>query len=58
MVQGRNILVTGGGGYFGHKLGNELKKMGAVVVLFDISWSLDDVVYEQMQIISGTTYRR
>ena len=47
-VQGRKILVTGGG-YFGHKLGNELKKMGAVVVLFDISWPLDDVVYEQME---------
>ena len=49
MVQGRKILVTGGGGYFGHKLGNELKKLGAVVVLFDISWPLDDVVYEQME---------
>ena len=35
MFQGRKILVTGGGGYFGHKLGNELKKMGAVVVLND-----------------------
>ena len=31
MVQGRKILVTGGGGYFGYKLGNELKKMGTVV---------------------------
>ena len=30
MVQGRKILGTGGGGYFGHKLGNELKKMGTV----------------------------
>ena len=45
MVQGRKIFVTGGGGgYFGHKLGNQLKKMEAVVVLFDISWPLDDVV--------------
>ena len=34
--KGRNILVTGGRGCFGHKLRNELKKMGAVVVLFDI----------------------
>ncbi|XP_066026724.1 short-chain dehydrogenase/reductase family 42E member 1-like isoform X2 [Pocillopora verrucosa] len=53
MVQGRKILVTGGGGYFGHKLGNELKKLGAVVVLFDISWPLDDVVYEQMECFQG-----
>ena len=30
MVQGRKILGTGGGGYFGHKLGNELKNMGTV----------------------------
>ena len=44
MVQGKKILVTGGGGYFGQKLGNELKKLEAVVVLFDISWPLDDVV--------------
>ena len=36
MFQGRKILVTGGRGYFGHKLRNELKNMGAVVVLFDI----------------------
>ena len=49
MVQGKKILVTGRGGYFGQKLGNELKKLGAVVVLFDISWPLDDVVYEQME---------
>ena len=34
--KGRNILVTGGRGCFGFKLRNELKKMGAVVVLFDI----------------------
>ena len=49
MFQGKKILVTGGGGYFGHKLGNELKKMGAVVVLFDISRPLDEVVNEQME---------
>ena len=35
--KGRNVLVTGGRGCFVHKLRNELKKMGAVVVLFDIS---------------------
>ena len=32
------MLITGGGGYFGHKLGNELKEQGADVVLFDIAW--------------------
>ena len=32
----RKIRVTGGKGYFGHKLRDELKNMGAVVVLFDI----------------------
>ena len=49
MFQGRKILVTEGGGYFGHKLGNELKKMGTVVVLNDISRPLDEVVNEQME---------
>ena len=53
MFQGKKILVTGGGGYFGHKLGNELKKMGAVVVLFDISRPLDEVVNEQMELKLG-----
>ena len=43
MFQGRKILVTGGGGgHFGHKVGSELKKMGAVVVLNDISRPLDE----------------
>ena len=46
--------MTGGGGeHFGHKLGSELKKMGAVVVLNDISWPLDEVVNEQMECFSG-----
>ena len=53
MFQGKKILVTGGGGYFGHKLGNELKKMGAVVVFNDISRPLDEVVNEQMVCFSG-----
>ena len=53
MFQGRKILVTGGGGHFGHKLGSELKKMGAVVVLNDISRPLDEVVNEQMECFSG-----
>ena len=54
MFQRRKILVTGGGGgHFGHKLGSELKKMGAVVVLNDISRPLDEVVNEQMECFSG-----
>ena len=53
MFQGKKILVTGGGGYFGHKLGNELKKMGAVVVFNDISRPLDEVVNEQVVCFSG-----
>ena len=53
MFQGRKILATGGGQYFGHKLGNELKKMGAVVVLFNISRPLDEVVNEQMELKLG-----
>ena len=32
----KKVLLTGGGGYFGHKLGNELKMQGAKVVLFDL----------------------
>ena len=27
MFQGKKILVTGGEGYFGHKLGNELDEV-------------------------------
>ena len=57
MFQGRKILVTGGGGgHFGHKLGSELKKMGAVVVLNDISRPLDEVVNEQMECFSGDPF--
>ena len=58
MFQGRKILVTGGGGYFNHKLGNELKKMGAVVVLFDISRPLDEVVNEQMECLHEDLTRK
>ena len=51
MFQGRKILVTGGGGgHFGRKVGSELKKMGAVVVLNDISRLLDEVVNEQWSV--------
>ena len=49
---------TGGGGYFNHKLGNELKKMGAVVVLFDISRPLDEVVNEQMECLHEDLTRK
>ena len=48
MFQGRKILMTGERGNFGHKLGSELKKMGAVVVLNDNSRPLDEVINEQM----------
>ena len=42
--------MTEGGGHFGHMLGSELKKMGAVVVLNDISRLLDEVVNEQWSV--------
>ena len=40
MFQGRKIPVTGGEGYFGHKLGNEL----------------DEVVNEQMECLQVETW--
>lgn len=49
MFQGQKVLVTGGGGYFGHKLGNALKEIGAEVVLLDISWPLEEGAYKQME---------
>ena len=48
--QGKRVLVTGGGGYFGHKLGNALKKKGAEVFLFDIFWPLDKTAYKQYKL--------
>ena len=42
LLQGKRMLITGGGGFFGHKLGNELKRQGAEVVLFDIAWPFND----------------
>ena len=36
IFRGLKVFLTGGGGYFGHKLGNELKMQGAKVVLFDL----------------------
>ena len=50
MFHGRKILVTERGGHFGHMLGSELKKMGVVVVLNDISRLLDEVVNEQWSV--------
>lgn len=49
--QGKRVLVTGGGGYFGHKLGNALKKKGAEVIAFDISWPLDRTAYKQLECV-------
>lgn len=48
---GKKVLLTGGGGYFGHKLGNELKMQGAEVVLFDIFWPYDEMAYSHMKCI-------
>ena len=42
--------MTERGGHFGHMLGSELKKMGVVVVLNDISRLLDEVVNEQWSV--------
>lgn len=56
---GKRVLLTGGGGYFGHKLGNELKRQGAEVVLFDIVWPFEDVAYNQMtcvQVLPTTSF--
>ena len=47
----KRVLVTGGGGYFGHKLGNALKKKGAEVLLFDIFWPLDETAYKQLECV-------
>ena len=41
VFEGKRVLITGGGGYFGNELGNELKKQGAEVVLFDVAWPFD-----------------
>ena len=50
---GKRVLVAGGGGYFGHKLGNELDRQGAEVVLFDIFFGPFDktTAYSQMEYI-------
>ena len=46
--RGERVVVTGGGGYFGQRLGNTLKCKGADVILFDISWPLEETAYEGM----------
>lgn len=51
VFHGKRVLITGGGGYFGHKLGNGLMKQGAVVVLFDVAWPFDDTAYSQMKCV-------
>ena len=51
IFRGEKVLLTGGGGYFGHKLGNELKMQGAEVVLFDIFWPFDELAYTRMKCI-------
>ena len=51
IFRGLKVFLTGGGGYFGHKLGNELKMQGAKVVLFDIFWSFDEMAYTRMKCI-------
>ena len=51
IFRGKKVLLTGGGGYFGHKLGNELKMQGAEVVLFDIFWPFDELAYTRMKCI-------
>ena len=51
IFRGKKVLLTGGGGYFGHKLGNELKMQGAEVVLFDIFWPFDEMAYTRMKCI-------
>lgn len=53
IFRGKKVLLTGGGGYFGHKLGNELKMQGAEVVLFDIFWPFDEMAYTRMKCIQG-----
>ena len=51
LYQGKRVLITGGGGYFGHRLGNELKRQGAEVILFDVAWPFNVSVYSQMKCV-------
>ena len=53
--QGKRVLVTGGGGYFGHKLGNALERKGVEVILFDVFWPLDQRAYKQLERVQVRT---
>ncbi|KAM8945973.1 short-chain dehydrogenase/reductase family 42E member 1 [Pelodytes ibericus] len=46
------ILITGGGGYFGHRLGCQLHDMGVKVILFDVRKPMLDVP-EGMRFVQG-----
>ena len=56
VFEGKSVLITGGGGYFGHKLGNELNRQGAEVVLFDIFWPFNDTAYSQMECVQVVSF--
>ncbi|XP_068673469.1 short-chain dehydrogenase/reductase family 42E member 1-like isoform X1 [Montipora foliosa] len=54
ILVGEVALITGGGGYLGRKLGNELLRQGGKVILFDISWPFDnDKSYSRMTCFKG-----
>ena len=38
---GQKVLITGGGGYVGQRLGNALLEKGADVILFDVNFPQD-----------------
>ena len=57
IFRGKKVLLTGGGGYFGHKLGNELKMQGAEVVLCDIFWPFDEMAYTFMECIRRFVFK-
>ncbi|KAJ6657180.1 hypothetical protein lerEdw1_002769 [Lerista edwardsae] len=48
----KTILITGGGGYFGFRLGCALSKKGADVILFDISKPVQEVP-EEVTFVQG-----
>ena len=51
---GQKVLITGGGGYVGQRLGNALFEKGADVILFDVNFPQDS--YAPMtcvQVIEG-----
>ena len=55
---GIKVLVTGGAGYFGHRLGASLKQSGADVTLFDCRRPMgacDGMTF--VQVIRNVVYR-